>query len=140
MEVQAITRSVHISPRKIRAIADAIRNQSLEQALITLSVLPKRGTVVMEKTIKSAVANAVNNAKLDQRSLTIARIEVNEGQALKRFHPSTRGRVHPYKKRSSMIRIVLTEKKKPVHKNEKTEIAIEKKVDVKKEEKNGSES
>src|SRR3989338_5144742 len=114
MEVQAITRAVHISPRKIRAIADAIRNQSLERALITLSMLPKRGTVVMEKTIKSAIANAVNNAKLDQRNLTIARIEVNEGQALKRFHPSTRGRVHPYKKRSSMIRIVLTEKKQVV--------------------------
>lgn len=109
MEIQAQTKSVRISPRKVRLIVDAIAKMSIEQALQTLAMVNRRGALVIEKTIKSAVANAVNNARLERAKLKIARIEVTEGQALKRYHPSTRGRIHPYKKRSSHIRVVLIE-------------------------------
>jgi large subunit ribosomal protein L22 len=62
------------------------------------------------KTLKSAVANAKNNAKLDEANLVIKAIEVSEGPAFKRFRPSTRGRVHPYKKRTSNITVILEDK------------------------------
>jgi large subunit ribosomal protein L22 len=108
MEIQAITRDVRISPRKVRVVADSIRDaKSIDEALAVLSLLKKRGAYSLSKTLKSAVANAINNAKLDKADLLIARIEVTEGQALKRFHPSTRGRIHPYKRRSSHVRVVL---------------------------------
>ena len=111
MEIQAITRDVRVSPRKVRLVADAIRKtDSVDAALAALSILKKRGSYVLAKTLKSAVANAVTNAKLEKTNLLIAKIEVTEGQSLKRFHPSTRGRIHPYKRRSSHVRIVLKEK------------------------------
>jgi large subunit ribosomal protein L22 len=112
MEVVARTQSVRISPRKVRLVADAVKKMNVEQALKALSLTPKRSGNVLEKTLKSAIANAVHNAKLEESRLVIDRIEVTEAQALKRYHPSTRGRVHPYKKRGSHIRIVLREKEK----------------------------
>lgn len=107
MEISAQTKSIRISPRKVRLVVDSVRNMSVNDALSALRIINKRAAGTIEKTLRSAVANAVNNAKLNALDLTIARIEVTDGQALKRFHPSTRGRVHPYKKRGSNIRIVL---------------------------------
>jgi large subunit ribosomal protein L22 len=111
MQVQAITRSVRISPRKVRLVADAVRKLSVDDAIAALTVMDKRAAHIIAKTLNSAIANATNNAKLDKHTLGIASIEVVEGQALKRYHPSTRGRIHPYKRRSSHIRVILEEKK-----------------------------
>ena len=91
-------------------VADVIKNKPVSQALNILSITNKRGSSVLLKTLRSAVANAVNNAKLKEDLLTIKIIEVGEGPFLKRYRPSTRGRVHPYKKRSSHIRIILEDK------------------------------
>lgn len=110
MEVVAQAQSVRISPRKVRLVADAVKKMSVQEALVALSVTPKRAGDILEKTLKSAIANAIHNNKLAEANLVIDRIEVTEAQALKRYHPSTRGRVHPYKKRGSHIRIVLKEK------------------------------
>ena len=110
MEITAKT-SVRISTRKVRLAADSVRKLSLEEALRSLSVLKKRGAVPVEKTLKSAIANAVNNNNLKQESLMIKSIEVFEMPSYKRFHPSTRGRVHPYKRRGSHVKIVLTDNK-----------------------------
>lgn len=112
MEITAITNQVRISPRKVRLVADAVSRMELEDALVSLKQIRKRGASVLEKTMLSAIANATNNANIDRRNLTIAKIEVTEGPALKRFHASTRGRIHPYKKRSSNVRVVLKEVKK----------------------------
>ncbi len=110
MEIIALSKSVRISPRKIRLIADVIRSKKADAALKALALIKKRAAEPLQKTLKSAIANAVNNAKLNLEALTIKRIDVTEGEALKRYHPSSRGRTHPYKKRSSHIRIVLEEK------------------------------
>lgn len=110
MEITAMTTQARISPRKVRIVADAVRNMQLEEALTALKVIRKRGASVLEKTLQSAVANAVNNKQLDRANLRIAKIEITEGPSLKRYHASTRGRIHPYKKRSSNVRVVLTEK------------------------------
>ena len=110
MQVKAIAKSVRISPRKVRLVADAIRNRDVEDAYRTLEVTHKRAASVVSKTLKSAVANAVVNAKLDSRNLFVSAIMVNEAPAMKRFRPSTRGRIHPYKKRGSHLTIVLEER------------------------------
>ncbi|MEK9178373.1 MAG: 50S ribosomal protein L22 [Patescibacteria group bacterium] len=107
MEVRAVLNNTRISPRKVRIVADLIREKSLEDALDVLTVMKKRGGAVLEKTLKSAIANATNNSNLVEESLKIKSITVTDGPFLKRFRPSTRGRVHPYKRRSSNIRIVL---------------------------------
>src|SRR5258706_13893201 len=110
MEVTAIAKSVRVSPRKVRLVADSIRNMQATKALSQLTLVEKRGSNILSNVLKSAIANAVNNKKLVQDNLIIARLEVSQGPALKRFHASTRGRVHPYKKKGSHIRVVLTEK------------------------------
>ncbi len=110
MEVRARAKSVRLSPRKVRLIADTIRNLSIDQAMHVLGSTQKRAVEPVVKTLQSAIANATNNAKLEKENLIIASIMVNEAPALKRFHPSSRGRVHPYKKKGSHITIVLTEK------------------------------
>lgn len=110
MQVRAIAKSVKMSPRKIRLVADAIRELSIEEAFLVLSATPNRAAGPVAKTLESAIANAVTNNSLDKQNLIIDKVMVNEGQAMKRFHPSSRGRVHPYKKRSSHITIVLKEK------------------------------
>jgi len=110
MEIIAKSKSVRVSPRKTRLIADTIRNLPLEQALVVLATVKKRGAVGLEKTLKSAVANAVKNKNLQRDNLMIKTIDVLDGPAFKRYHHSTRGRIHPYKKRTSNITIVLSEK------------------------------
>lgn len=110
MEVMAVTRSVRISPRKMRLVADTIRGLPVKTALQTLSILKKRAVLPIEKTVRSALSNALHNAKADENKLIVKRIEISQGPFLKRQRPSTRGRVHPYKKRSSHITIILSEK------------------------------
>lgn len=110
--MQYVTRinEIRTSPRKVRLVADSIRNLSVSEAQDALTVINKRGAHHLEKALNSAISNAVNNHNISKGNLIIKTIDVNEGQVLKRFHPSTRGRVHPYQKRSSNIRIVLEEK------------------------------
>ncbi len=110
MEIIAISKSVRVAPRKVRLVADAIRKLSISDALVSLSVLNKRGALSLSKTLKSAVANAKNNNKVDINELTIKEIDVLEAPSFKRFHASTRGRAHPYKRRGSHIRVVLEKK------------------------------
>jgi len=110
MEVISISKSVRVAPRKVRLVADSVRKLSIEEALRSLSILKNRGSYSLEKTLKSAIANAVNNNKLKQESLIIKSIDVLEAPSYKRFRPSTRGRVHPYKRRGTHIKIILEEK------------------------------
>jgi large subunit ribosomal protein L22 len=110
MDIVAISRSVKMSPRKVRLVADGIRNLPLNKALNVLAMTQKRGATVLNTVFKSAIANALNNSKKSVESLKIKGIEVWDGPQIKRFHASTRGRVHPYIKRSSHIKITLEAK------------------------------
>ena len=111
--MKAHASQARVSTRKVRLVADSIRNMSAADALLALQMAKKHGSYPLMKTLKSAIANAVNNNKMTADNLVIARLEVNEGPFLKRFHASTRGRIHGYKKRSSHITIVLKEKDLP---------------------------
>src|SRR5437870_411819 len=110
MKLTATAKNVRISPRKVLLVAQAVKNKSVDQALVSLMVLQKRAALPIGKTLNSAIANAVNNAQVKREALTISAINVVAGQSLKRFRPSTRGRVHPYKKRGSHITIILETK------------------------------
>jgi large subunit ribosomal protein L22 len=110
MQVIASSKSARVAPRKVRLVADAIRKLSIEDALKALSILKNRGGQPLEAVLKSAIANALNNNNLKQDALKIKTIDVLEAPAYKRFHPSTRGRVHPYKRKGSHIKIILETK------------------------------
>jgi|SRR3989344_1532390 len=114
MEYTALAKSVRISPRKISLVVDALRGQRLADVWLgSLILVRKRGADAIEKTLKSAVANAVNKGA-KKENLIVKSVEVSPGPAFKRYHPSTRGRIHPYKKRSSHIRIILTDDKSQI--------------------------
>lgn len=110
MEIRAVAKSVRISPRKIRLVSDAVSKLSVTQAMHILTTTQKRAGIPIRKTLQSAVANAVNNKQIEESSLKIHSIQVTEGPVFKRFRPSTRGRIHPYKKRSSHITVTLSVK------------------------------
>jgi len=105
--VIARTKSAKISPRKVRLVADLVRNANANEALEILKVIRKHGASILAATIKSAVANAVNNKKMPADRLKITKLTVTEGPFLKRYHSGSRGRIKPFKKRTSHITIVL---------------------------------
>jgi len=136
--MQTVTRinEVRTSTRKVRLVADALRGLSIDEAQDALSVIQKKGATDMDRALKSSIANAVNNSKMEKNNLIIKTIDVNEGTFFKRFRPSTRGRIHPYKKRTTNIRIVLEEKVSIPVKEEK-KVVEEKKPSLKAEVKKG---
>lgn len=125
--MKATAKAVKVSTRKVRLVADAIRNQSVKDAMKTLSLTHKHGAYVLAKALQSAVSNAVVNNKMQEDQLVISQLIVNEGQFLKRFRASTRGRVHGYKKRTSHITIVLKEKEAKVAASAKEAEKVEEK-------------
>ena len=130
--MKAHASQVRTSTRKVRLVADSIRNMSVSEALVALQMTKKHGSYALIKALKSAVANAANNNKMSADDLVIALLQVNEGPFLKRFHASTRGRIHGYKKRSSHITIVLKEaEKKSVKAVEEVETKEEAKEETK---------
>ncbi|OGH10964.1 MAG: 50S ribosomal protein L22 [Candidatus Levybacteria bacterium RIFCSPLOWO2_01_FULL_36_13] len=138
MEIIAVSKSVRVAPRKVRLVADSVRKMPIEDALATLGLINKRGAVAISKTLKSAISNAKNNNKLEKDMLIIKSIEVAEAPFYKRFRPSTRGRVHPYKRRGSHIKIILSEKNVQLGAKSKTVTVRQEKE--KKEEKSGTKS
>jgi large subunit ribosomal protein L22 len=107
MEYRAESKNIKMSPRKVRLVADAIRELKLEQALASLSVLEKRAADPIRKTLESAIANATNNFSASRGDLKIKEIMVGDGLRYKRYHYAARGRTRPYVRRSSHIRITL---------------------------------
>src|SRR5690554_8116250 len=87
MEAKAIARTVRIAPRKVRLVVDLVRGKSVAEAASILRLTPKASSVVVEKVLKSATANAVNNLNLDQSKLYIKEAYVDEGPTLKRYRP-----------------------------------------------------
>ena len=109
MEVKAYTKYARMSPLKVRKVARAIQGRNAGEALEMLSLIPRKSARLIGKTLKSAIANAENNNNLTSDVLTIKSTIIEEGPAFKRFRPAARGSAHPYKKRTSHIRIVLTD-------------------------------
>lgn len=110
VEAKAIAKYVRIAPRKINLVAAEIRGKQVDEALAILKFTPKRGAEVLEKVLKSAVANAENNNDMDRESLYVSEAFGNQGPTLKRWRPRSQGRAYPILKRTSHVGVVVTEK------------------------------
>ncbi|WP_423363734.1 50S ribosomal protein L22 [Mycoplasma sp. P36-A1] len=110
MEAKAIAKTVRIAPRKARLVADLVRGKSVIDAIVVLANTNKAASPIIDKVIKSAVANAVNNHSMNEETLYVKEILVNEGATLKRFRPRAKGSASPIMKRTSHISVVIAEK------------------------------
>ena len=110
MEARAYLRNVRISPRKVQIVLDLIRNKPTDVALATLRLTPKAASPILEKLLKSAIANADNNHNMNKDNLYVAECFVTPGPIMKRIMPRSHGRAFRIMKRTSHITIVLREK------------------------------
>ena len=110
MEARAYLRNVRISPRKVQIVLDLIRNKPTDVALATLRLTPKAASPILEKLLKSAIANADNNHNMNKDNLYVAECFVCPGPTLKRIRPKDHGRAHRILKRTSHMTIVLKER------------------------------
>ena len=109
MEVRSIYRYARISPFKVREVTREIQGLPVSAALDILAFTPKKAAGMISKTLKSAVANAENNANLKVEGLVVKEAVVGEGPTFKRMMPRARGSGSRILKRTSHIRIVLTD-------------------------------
>ena len=107
MPYQAVHRFARISPRKVRPIADMIRGKLANEALTVLRYQPQRGARMLEKLLKSALANAEDRRAPNLSHLTVADVRVDQGPMFKRMQPKARGMASIIKKRMAHIQIVL---------------------------------
>lgn len=111
MDSRAISRYVRIAPRKMILVADLVRGKKVNEALNILHFSPKRSSVVIEKTIRSALANLMNREEardVNVDEAVISEIRVNEGPTWKRFTPRAMGRATRIRKRTSHLHVTLS--------------------------------
>src|SRR6266496_3620874 len=109
MEVRSIHKYARISPYKAREVTREIQGLPVSAALDLLAFTPKKAAFLISKTLKSAIANAENNANLKPDGLVVKEAIVGEGPTLKRMTPRARGSGSRILKRTSHIRIVLSD-------------------------------
>tara|TARA_Y100001960_G_scaffold293400_1_gene336390 strand:- start:2688 stop:3062 length:375 start_codon:yes stop_codon:yes gene_type:complete len=109
--IKAINKNVRSSPRKIALVLDYIRGKKADVALRDLEFTRKKVATDVEKTVKSAIANAENNYQYDIDNLFIKEAYVGKSLVMKRFRARAKGRASGIKKPFSRITIVLGEKK-----------------------------
>lgn len=109
MEVKAVARYVRISPQKVRMLADAIKGKPVETAMDMLRFMPQKAAGIVEKVLRSAVANADQQPDIDIDALVVGNLLVDSGPTLKRFRARARGRGTRILKRTSHVTVVLTE-------------------------------
>ena len=107
---EATLRYARISARKVKIVADLIRGKEVDEALAIVKYTPKASSAIIEKLLKSAIANAENNHHMAHEKLYIAEIYANQGPTLKRIRPAAKGSAVRIRKRTSHITIVLKER------------------------------
>jgi large subunit ribosomal protein L22 len=110
MEARAQLNYARISPRKVKIVCDLIRGKDTKTATAILLQTPKAASELMVKILRSAVANAENNHKMDPDKLYVSETFANPGPILKRGMPRAQGRMFRINKRTSHITIVVKEK------------------------------
>jgi large subunit ribosomal protein L22 len=133
-EFKATQKYLLMSPRKVRLVVGVIKKMKPAEAVEKLPFVQKRAGIEVSKVIKSAIASA-KNAGISDTDLVFKEIQVGEGPRLKRGRAASRGMWHPFKRRMSHIRVVLTTKNKQINKSEKV---IKEKKEIKKQ--NGTKS
>ncbi len=110
MEAKASVTTVRIAPRKVELVIDLIRGKSISEAYAILRSTPRGASLVVEKLVKSAAANAEHNYQLDQNKLFVKEIFVGGAKTLKRMQPHSQGRGFAILKRTSNIYVTVAER------------------------------
>lgn len=109
MQTMAIYRYARVTPRKARRVMDLIRGKKAGEAMVALKFMPYRAAKLVEKTLKSAMANAEQKDEpVDAEQMMISKAVVDEGPTMKRMRPRAMGRANIIKKRTSHITVHLT--------------------------------
>ena len=106
----ATLKYARISSRKVKIVADLIRGKDVSEALAIVKFTPKAASEIIEKLLKSAIANAENNHNMKSNNLYVDQIYANQGPTLKRIRPAAKGSAVRIRKRTSHITIVLKER------------------------------
>jgi large subunit ribosomal protein L22 len=109
---RAQARFVRITPMKARRVVDLIRNLPARDAVNVLTFAPQAASEPVLKVLRSAMANAEHNERLDQDNLWVSEAYVDEGPTMKRFRPRAQGRAYRIRKRSSHITVVVESRSK----------------------------
>ena len=110
MQSRAVRKHIRNAPKKMRAVVNAVRGKNVAEAVSALGFMPHRATEPIERTLRDAVFNMIDqnrDARIEENDLFIKEIRVDEGSSYKRFRPAARGRAHPYKKRTSHLTVVV---------------------------------
>lgn len=110
LQASATLKYARISSRKVKIVADLIRGKDADEALAIVKFKPKASSEVIEKLLKSAIANAENNHGMKHEKLYVAEIYANQGPTLRRIRPAAKGSAVRIRKRTSHITIVLKER------------------------------
>lgn len=108
-KAEATLKYARISSRKVKIVADLIRGKKIDEALAIVKYVPKASSEIIEKLLKSAIANTENNHHMAHEKLYVAEIYANQGPTLKRIRPAAKGSAVRIRKRTSHITIVLKE-------------------------------
>ncbi len=106
-EIKAQLRYLRIAPRKTRLMADVIRGLGVNEAEARLLLAAKRSSEPLLKLLRSAIANAKNNFKIDPAKLYVKAVSVDQGPKLSRWMPRARGSVSKIEKKTSHVNLVL---------------------------------
>ena len=109
-KAEATLKYARISSRKVKIVADLIRGKKIDEALAIVKYVPKASSEIIEKLLKSAIANAENNNGMDRSKLFIEECYASNGPIMKRVQPRAQGRAYRIEKRMSHITIVLNER------------------------------
>ncbi len=127
MEAKASVTDVHSTPKKLRILLMDIKKMSPVKAMDHLYYSPKKSATILYKVIKSAVDNAKATLQIDAHLLEFRVLKVDQGHALRRYNPGSRGTSKPYRKQFAHIQVVVGLKAQP------KKDTLEKKNEVKKE-------
>lgn len=133
MQSSSYLKYIHISSKKIKHLGQTTVGLAPQEAIDRLLIMKDKRGRTLALAIKSALANATNNQKLDSKHLKIASIEILKGPFYKRWQPVSRGMAHQIKKRTSHIKVVLKEAYNQTKLTKKTEQTTMGKVNEKQE-------
>lgn len=107
MLITATQKNIRQTSRKVRLVANEVKDLSLEKAMRQLSVIERKASLTILKVVKQAIANAMNNHRFSFDDLELESIQVMPGPTYKRWNPVSRGRAHEIKKRTCHIKVEL---------------------------------
>ena len=132
MEIKVELNNLRTAPRKVRQVVDLVRGKSVPQAQSILLFTVNKSARNVLKLLNSAVATAKHEFHLDETTMFVSTITVDEGPKLKRWHPMSRGRAFPIIKRSSHIALIISDKA-PALKGKAAKKAAAKNLEIKAE-------